>query len=140
AITPLRSGALTAGTRITRRLAGRQHRLAGQLELTRRAVARVGRADDAETLLEISVERRTLGLPVWRCWSSASGPRLPTGAQPAQVIHERREMCVGGGLEIGILVAQDEAGAGAARQQVIEQCGARVAEMERAGRAWREAG
>src|SRR5207248_8773903 len=66
--------------------------------------------------------------------------RVPVDAEPAQVRHERGGVRLATALGVGVLDAQQETPPAAARQQQVEQRGARVPQVQLAGRARGEAG
>src|SRR3989344_74592 len=72
----------------------------------------------------------------------ATNPRtlVPAKPHPAQVFRERGRVLFVAAHGIGILEAQQEHTAVAARQQPVEQRRADIAEMQPPGRAWRKAG
>src|SRR5438105_2482589 len=66
--------------------------------------------------------------------------RVPVDAEPAQVRHERGGVRLETALAVGVLDAQQETPPGAARQQQVEQRGARVSQVQLAGGTRGEAG
>ena len=80
-----------------------------------------------------------LGLPVRPARTADVGPLVPVEAEPAQIAQDRRLGLARRALDVGVLDAQDERAARAARQQPVEQRRARVADVELAGGAGCEA-
>src|SRR6185437_10990575 len=111
---------MAARSGIARRSAGGQLGLAGNLELERRAEARVDRPCALQQIEKASVHARTLRLAVRPAVVLAIRPRVPIDAQPPQVLHEGRGMGLAAALRICVLDAQNESPAGAPRQQEIK--------------------
>ena len=68
------------------------------------------------------------------------GVAVPVEPEPAHAVEDRVDRRLGRAGAIGILDAQQELAAVMAREQPVEQRGARAADMEEAGRRGREAG
>ena len=136
---PRLGGQLAAGARITRRPAGGELRLAGQIELQRRAVAGIGEPTRIQRGRMARVDRSTARLVV--LLTRGGGPlfhgrrwsRIPFEPHPAQIVHQRRGVELLAALGVRILDAQDEATAVVACEQPAEQRGTRVAEVQLAG-------
>ena len=104
----------------------------------RRAEAVVRAAARDEIARRLAIELEPLGLPVRRVRPADVRALVPVEAEPAQVVENR---CLGlarRSLGVGVLDAQDERAAVAAREQPVEQRRARVADVQLAGRTRRE--
>ena len=122
------------------RMAAAERGLARHLELEWRAVARVRPARGLELLPRGGIERAALRLAVRARTIRAIGPRVPVEAEPRQFRAERRDLGFVGARTIGVLDPEHETPAEAARVQPVEKRGARIAEVQCAGRTGREAG
>jgi len=65
---------------------------------------------------------------------------VPPKAEPAQALEDRADRRFGRALAVGVLHAQPEGAAVMAREQPVEQRGARATDMQEAGRRGGEAG
>src|SRR5947209_2238956 len=65
---------------------------------------------------------------------------VPFEAEPCQAIEDRGDRLVGRARAVGVLDAQQEFAATPARIKPVEQCGARAADVQEAGRRGRKAG
>ncbi len=117
---------------VARRLAGGAGLLAHLVQLFRGAVAIVGVAHLDEFMRDFGMARGTGEL----------GDRLtfPVEAQPLEAIDQRRHRGFGRAFTVGVLDAKQHLAAAAAREEPVEQCGARAADMQIAGRRRGEAG
>ena len=98
-----------AGARIARRLAGRELRLARDLELGGRAEARVRVALALEALVEARVHAAALRLAVGTAAVVAARARVEVEAQPCEVRELRGDERLAAALAVGVLDAHDEA-------------------------------
>ena len=65
---------------------------------------------------------------------------VPLQAEPRQAVEDRGDRGLGGAGAVGVLDAQQELAAVVAREQPVEERGARAADMQEAGRRGGEAG
>ncbi len=100
------------------------------------AVAGVGffLAQQLERALAISIEAARLKV------TAVGRPLVPLHPEPAQALEDFFERLLGGAFLVGVVDTQDEFAAVVAREQVREQSRAHVADMQRAGGAWRVTG
>ena len=84
-------------------------------------------------------EVQALGLAVRPARAADVGPFVPVEAEPAQVLENALLGLPGRALGVGVLDAQDEGAVVAAREQPVEERGARVADVQLPGGAGREA-
>jgi hypothetical protein len=126
--------------RVPRRAAGGELRLAGQVELERRAITRVREATGIERRGMPGVDRATAGLMVFLARRRAPRTLVPRKAEPFEVFHQRCGEWLLAALGIGIFDAQHELPAVMVREQPAEQRRARVSEMQRARGAGGETG
>src|SRR3989442_13363553 len=77
---------------------------------------------------------KPLGLPVRTPRSADIGPLVPVEAEPAQVGDDARLRLASRSIGVGVLDAEDIGAALPAREQPVEQRGARVADVKMAGR------
>src|SRR5258705_6866154 len=82
---------------------------------------------------------KAVGLAVRTAGTADIRPLVPLQPKPAQILEDALLEFLLGPLRIGVLDAQDERAVVAAREQPVEQRGARVADVQLAGGAWREA-
>src|SRR5262245_15561619 len=75
-----------------------------------------------------------LRLAVWTVRTIDVRPLVPVQAEPPQVPDDRRLRFTCRSLGVGVLDAEHEGAAVAARQQPVEERGARVADVEHPGR------
>src|SRR5579871_1360969 len=130
ALGALRGAQVAAGSGVARRLARHALKLARQLELLRRAVARV-RPPLTFQLLEVAaIDIGALRLQVRPVRASNARTLVPLKTEPVEVLDELVEEAPGAALDIGILDAQNEAPAAAASPQPVEKSRARIAEMQ----------
>ena len=127
-----------AGAGVARRPAGREHRAAIGFELLRRAEAVVGVPAGEQLVRVRGVEVQPLGLAVRAAGAADVGPLVPVEAEPAQVLEDALLGLLGRSLGVGVLDAEDEGAVVAAREQPVEERGARVADVQLAGGAGRE--
>ncbi len=128
-----------AGAGVARRPAVRERVLALGVELRGRTEA-VVRGSRAEQLRGVRlIEMQPLRLPVRTVRAADVGPFVPVEPEPAQVAHDRGLRLARRSLDVGVLDAQDEGAAGAAREQPVEQRRAGVADVQLPGGAGSEA-
>ena len=80
-------------------------------------------------MLAIALE--TLGLAIARSRRAL----IPVETEPAERVHDERDVLVGGARTIGVLDAQDERPAVMPRVEPVEQRGARAPDVQMPGRA-----
>src|SRR5690606_12756818 len=95
--------------------------LAAQLQLFRRFVGRIEPAALPELLGRLGVERETVGL---------FRDTIPVEAEPAQIVLDASGEFLCRAASIGIVQPQQEAAAGLARKQSVQQRTARSAESQ----------
>ena len=133
-------GQRAAAAAVLRRQARGQRRLPLGLELLGRAEAVVrAAAPRPASLRDRRVAIEPLGLPVRAVRAADVGPFVPVEAQPSQVVEDAVLGFARRSLRVGVLDAQHERAAVAARQQPVEQRRARVADVQMSGRTRREA-
>ena len=126
---------VTAGARILHRTPVLDGRLPVRFELRRRAEAVVG-GPGAEELLGVRlIEVQPVGLPIRSARPAHVGPLVPIETEPPEVADNRRLRLAGRAFGVRVLEPEDEDAVGSARKQPVEQRGARVADVELAGRA-----
>src|SRR5262249_25935031 len=128
-------GQAPARARVSRRAPGRERLLALRLELRGRAEARVRCAGALQFLRVRLIQVQPLRLAIRPMSAARVGPLIPVEAEPAKVLENRLLRFARGALGVGVLDAQDEGSALAARQQPVEERRARVADVEPARRA-----
>ena len=106
--------------------------LAHVLQLVRARIAAIGRAGGEHLLGDLAMARGAREL-VHRL-------AVPFEAEPLQPVEDRRDRLFGRARAVGVLDAQQEFAAAAARIEPVEQRGARSADMQEAGRGGRKAG
>ena len=119
------AGNRAAGARVARRTAFGLRLLAPPLQLVFGAEAVVGVAGSHQLLRRLPVELQAPGL-VDRSF-------VPVEPQPAHARQDALDHGVGGALEVGVLDAQDEDALMVAREQPVEERGARAAHVQVAG-------
>src|SRR5258708_1050068 len=67
------------------------------------------------------------------------GTFIPVEAEPSQVVDHRDFRRARRSLDVGVLDAQHERASGTASEQPVEDRGPHVADVQLAGRTWREA-
>jgi len=130
---------LAAGAGVARRLAGRDLRPPHQIQLKAAAEARVCQPLAFQPLKILLVDGAALRLPVRPVRAGDIWPLVPRESQPRQVDAQRGHHILLGARRIGILDAQHEAAGVPLRQQVVEQRGARIAQVQCAAGAGRKA-
>jgi len=93
----------------------------GRIELLFGGVAAVGGATAHQLLRELMVDVQPVHLPVGAVLAPRLGSLVPLEAQPAQVAQDDLLVGVGTALAIGVFDAQDEAPAGLAGPQPVEE-------------------
>ena len=124
----------TARAGVARRTPGGQRFLPLRLELRDGAEAVIGGAGVQELGGVRLIEMKPLGLPVRTPRSADIGPLVPVEAEPAQVGDDARLRLAGRSIGVRVLDAEDIGAALTAREQPVEQRGARVADVKVAGR------
>ena len=121
---------LQRGAVVDRRQAARELALAAAVELVGGLVAGIEPADVAQAVGGGVIEREPLRLP---------DDEVGHDAEPGEVLRDRIGEFGLRARQVGVVVAQQEAPAMAAREQPVEQRRPGVADMQVAGRRRREA-
>jgi hypothetical protein len=116
---------------VARRLAFGARTGAHLLQLLGGAVAAIGLALAQQFMGDLGMARGAREL--------VDDLAIPVQLQPAQAFEDRVDRRLGRPLPVGVLDAQAEDAAVMAREQPVEQGGARAADVQEAGGRWREA-
>src|SRR5262249_45573487 len=107
--------------------------LALGVELFLGAIAAVRGAGGDESLGELLVDGEALHLAVGAMRAAHLGPLVPGEAEPAHVAEDDLLVLRGAALLVGVLDAEDEGAARAARPEPVEERGADAPDVEVAG-------
>ena len=115
-----RGGQFQACARVPRRTPGRELRAARDLQLFRRAEARIGQLALGQLCERLVVEFLAFALAIRRMRAADVGALVPLQTEPAQFVELPVEQSLLAAFGIGVLDAQHEATAGSARSQEAE--------------------
>ena len=123
---------MPASARIARRLARGELGLATDLDLKRRAVARIDAPHGREPIERLTINVATLGL--------LDDLTIPSEPKPLQVVLQLRGELGLAALGVGIFDAQQEATAISSCEQPVKERRSRIAQMQFAARTRGETG
>jgi hypothetical protein len=132
-------GQAAAGPVILGRPSGREVAAAIRLQLLRRAEAVVGMTRGEQLVGVGRIEMQALRLAVGPARAADVRPFVPVQAEPAEVFENALLGLLRRTLGVGVLDAEDERAVVPAREQPVEERGARVADVELTGGAGGEA-